>query len=337
MTRLSHRSNIRWLVLTLLLAAPELVSASDRLHPKVLAAFREVVSTPAKSTVQVYCDGYRSALGAIVEPNGYIVTKASELKGRIECQLLDGRKLPATVVGSDPTTDLAVMKIDAKDLPVVQWNETEVPAVGTWVVTPGLSRDPLAIGVLSVGVRRIPAPSAALGIVLHDSENVARILELVPDGAAEKAGLKQDDIILEVNGKKVLGRQNLQETIKSKLPGEKVELLIRRGDKDQTLSVVLGSFSQLVHGDRAEFQNTIGGNALSERRAGFPAVIQHDSILRPAECGGPLVDIDGKVVGINIARAGRVESFALTAKVVRDSIKRLLETQLTSTPAETPK
>ena len=62
-------------------------------------------------------------------------------------------------------------------------------------------------------------------------------------------------------------------------------------------------------------------------------MIQHDSILAPAQCGGPICDLDGKVVGLNIARAGRVESFALPAAVVRESVKKLLETHHTSTAA----
>ena len=49
--------------------------------------------------------------------------------------------------------------------------------------------------------------------------------------------------------------------------------------------------------------------------------------LQPASiCGG-------KAVGLNIARAGRVESYALPAALVRESVAKLLETHLTSTPA----
>ena len=58
------------------------------------------------------------------------------------------------------------------------------------------------------------------------------------------------------------------------------------------------------------------GGALSLRNANFPAVLQHDTVLTPAMVGGPLVTLDGTAVGINIARAGRVESYALPADVV---------------------
>jgi serine protease Do len=58
------------------------------------------------------------------------------------------------------------------------------------------------------------------------------------------------------------------------------------------------------------------GSELSQRRAGFPVVLQHDGVIRPTDCGGPLVDLDGRVVGINIARAGRVESYAVPSEAV---------------------
>ena len=78
------------LLAALLLVAPRSILATDRLEHlplKLKAAFREVVAAPATSTVQIYCDGYTTALGTIVDPAGYVVTKASELKGKVECQL----------------------------------------------------------------------------------------------------------------------------------------------------------------------------------------------------------------------------------------------------------
>ena len=51
--------------------------------------------------------------------------------------------------------------------------------------------------------------------------------------------------------------------------------------------------------------------------------MQHDAVLSPQDCGGPLVDLDGKVVGINIARAGRVETYALPSKLARSVLASL--------------
>ncbi len=326
-----HQSH--WLLVGLLLLHfSGSVSGQDRTHPKVLAAFREVVAAPSNSTVQVYCNKTRAALGAIVDSNGYIVTKASELEGEIECQLnAPGKKYPATVVGRDKDLDLAVLKIDAKNLPVIAWNEGEAPSVGSWLVTPGLSKDPLSIGVMSVSPRAIAAPPGALGIVLARVDKPARVEEVVPGSAAEKAGLQVGDVILKVNDKAVADSPELIETVSSYRPGEQVELLIKRGNQELTKSAVLGNKAEIfdMQDHRAAFQNSLGGQ-LSERRYGFRSVIQHDSVLKPEQCGGPIVDLDGKAVGINIARAGRVESYALPSNIVRDVVKYILQSHETS-------
>jgi serine protease Do len=302
----------------------------------LLMAFRDVISEPAKSTVQIYADGYRTALGAIVRSDGHIVTKASELKGKIECQLsTESQKRPATIVARDSTTDLAILKIDATNLPVVPWSTSDMPPVGSWLATPGpVSRDPLTIGVVSVAARKLP-PNAAMGVRLDDTAvDFARIAAVVPGLAAEKAGLKDGDIIRRLDADPIKGMLQLQEAIRSHYPGDKVSLLIERQGKQQTIEVTLGTLTDMLPRDeRSEFQNTLGGS-LSERRTGFPLAIQHDSVLRPVECGGPIVDLEGKVVGVNIARAGRVESYALPASIVRDTVDKLLKTELTSTTAE---
>src|SRR5262245_41247830 len=62
-----------------------------RNSPAVLAAFKNVVAKPSESTVRVLCDENESALGTIVAADGWIVTKASELRGNLVCKLKDGR------------------------------------------------------------------------------------------------------------------------------------------------------------------------------------------------------------------------------------------------------
>ncbi len=319
-------ASARWLIVhVVLLAAPLAASAQDRLNFKVLQAFRSVVSEPAKSTAQIYCDGFRSALGTVVRADGYVVTKASELKGKVEVELSDrSGKRPATIVGTDPATDLALLKIDAQDLPVIAWAADESPPIGSWLATPGLGAAPLAIGVVSVGPRKITAAAAALGIQLTEDDSIAQIERVHPDTAAEKAGMQPRDIIRQVDGQAITTRQSLQEKIRSYQPDDKVDVVIERDGKEQSLKVTLGSMSQLMLGERAEFQNGLGGT-LSKRRSGFPLALQHDTVLKPAECGGPIVDLDGKAVGLNIARAGRVESYALPAAVAREAIDKLLQ------------
>jgi serine protease Do len=304
----------------LLSGFPAALQATDA---KVLAAFRDVIKDPSQCTVRVLADGKKAALGAVVDSQGFVITKASEMKGKLQCQLQDGRLVSADVVGKDTSVDLALLKIDATKLPSIAWADSPDASVGSWLITPGIELDPVAVGVVSVGARKIAAPSGALGVQLDQKDDIARIDRVMPDSAAERAGMQNGDTVLKVNGKDIKGRQNLIETVRAFMPGERIEVIVKRGEKEVALTVTLGNLAQLFHGnERAEFQNNLGG-ALSERRAGFTLAIQHDSVLKPHECGGPIVDLDGKCLGINIARAGRVESYAIPAALVRDVVGKL--------------
>ena len=64
-------------------------------------------------------------------------------------------------------------------------------------------------------------------------------------------------------------------------------------------------------------------------------MIQHDTVLYPDECGGPVVDTQGRFVGLNIARAGRVVSYALPASSVTTDIADMLREARTTTTTAT--
>ena len=53
-------------------------------------------------------------------------------------------------------------------------------------------------------------------------------------------------------------------------------------------------------------------------------MIQHDTVLDPGECGGPIIDTSGRAIGINIARAGRVVSYALPSSLVIPAVESML-------------
>src|SRR5216110_1853868 len=77
--------------------------------------------------------------GFIVRPDGYIFTNFHVVEGadKIEVKLRDGRNFPARVVGTDEKTDIAVVKIDAKDLPVVQLGDSDAVRVGQFAFAIG--------------------------------------------------------------------------------------------------------------------------------------------------------------------------------------------------------
>src|SRR2546425_6419815 len=77
--------------------------------------------------------------GFIVRPDGYIFTNFHVVEGadKIEVKLKDGREFPAKVVGTDEKTDIAVIKIDAKDLPIVRLGDSDGVRVGQFAFAIG--------------------------------------------------------------------------------------------------------------------------------------------------------------------------------------------------------
>jgi serine protease Do len=289
----------------------------------MLAAFKEAVAGPSASTVRVLADGAEAALGAIVGADGWIVTKASLLKGKIACKLKDGRLFDARYVGLEPKHDLALLKVEATGLQPVSWADSKESEVGDWVAAPTNGGEPAAVGVVGVAKRKPdpreymtePAPkgSGYLGVFLNDSpEGAAAIGQLEPGGPAARAGLKAGDIILELEGRKIENTKKLIAAVQAFKAGATIKLLIRRGDDEIEKSVKLGERPM----DRGDFQNRMGSE-LSKVRAGFPQILQTDLVIKPKDCGGPLVNLDGKTIGINIARAGRTESYAIPAEDVQ--------------------
>ena len=130
----------------LLLASPALAQRGrddyPKSSPKVMAAFRDVVAAPSNSTVRVLVEGKDVAFGTVVGADGWILTKASELKGKPVCKLKDGTELEAKVVGVHDQYDLALLKVEAKNLKPVAWGDSKAASPGNWVAAPGNGNEP---------------------------------------------------------------------------------------------------------------------------------------------------------------------------------------------------
>ena len=112
-------------------------------------------------------EGYGS--GVIISSDGYIVTnnhvidQADELK----VTLNDGREFTGTLVGTDPSTDIALVKVDAKDLPTVSFGRSDDLKVGEWVLAVGnpfMLNSTVTAGIVSAKARSLGMSGAQLGI-----------------------------------------------------------------------------------------------------------------------------------------------------------------------------
>jgi len=290
-----------------------------RSHPKFVQIFRDVVQPYAPCIVRVQCDGADTCLGTIVGADGWILAKAHDLTGKITCRLNDGRQFEAKLVGVHEQHDLALLKIAAHQLRVLQFWHSKNAKAGSWVASVGSRPDAATVGVVSVPTRKVH--EAYLGVLANSTPKGLIVLGVAQKSAALQAGLRPKDIILHLNSQPVADANQFQQILADLNPGDAIALKIRRGAKQQEIRATLQSREQV--GDfRTEFQNRLGSD-LSNRRSGYAVILQHDSALKPSDCGGPLVDLQGRVIGINISRAGRVESWAIPAEIVHPLIAEL--------------
>lgn len=265
--------------------------------------------------------------GFFIDGTGHIVTNNHVIEGakEIRVSLADGKELKATLVGADPLTDLAVLKVEPpKGQAFVQFAEDVNLRVGDWVVAVG---NPFGLGgsvtsgIVSaiggesrqgtfldfiqidapinrgnsggptfdlngrvVGVNTaiyspnggsvgigfaIPAKSAKetvaqlirsgsvtrgwLGVSIQPVDDGikaalglketrgALVAEVLPGTPAAKAGVETQDLIVKLNGRDIADPRDLTRSISALPPGEKARLTVRRGDKEQTLVVTLGT------------------------------------------------------------------------------------------------
>lgn len=291
----------------------------------VLQAFNEAIGDAYKCTVQLHCQGDQCALGTIVDADGWIVTKASELAepNAVKCVLNDQRELDAKLVGTDPQLDVALLKVQATGLKSIEW-DYQIPEQGRWLATVDvLSSVPTAIGVVSTGPTKIPNQKAVLGVLLDDNAGAegARVSQVLVGSGADEAGLRERDTIVQVDGKKVANREQFLDMLRSGRGGQFLNLLVDRDDQRLEKRVRLMDLStELLDETEMEVNGPI-----SARSTGFGRILIHDTVLLPNQCGGPLLNLSGKAVGINIARAGRVATYALPADILNPVVMRLMQ------------
>ena len=312
------------------ISTPASSTVQDRGKKRILALFGDAVSAVNDSVVRVLADGKEVALGTVVTEDGNVLTKGSDLKGQLQCVLRDGTKHKAFHVGYHKPSDLALIKMDGEHLKPIQFLGEDPAALGNWVAAVGTNSDALAVGVVSVKTRKLFGDQAfvensnrgVLGVHMGLDSTTGVVVEKFGDGSpGRKAGLRKGDVIVEVAGKPVTTPESLKAVLENYAAGDTVSVRVTRDAEDMSFKVTLGS---LADTDQSSMQNVLGG-PLSGRRTGFPSVLQHDTVLKPTDCGGPLIDLDGKVLGINIARAGRVETWAIPGNVVRPILKDLLD------------
>ncbi|HEY6564001.1 MAG TPA: PDZ domain-containing protein, partial [Pirellulaceae bacterium] len=220
-------------------------------HDRVKEPFRDVVAAANGSTVRIRRRGEQIALGCVVDPEGWILTKLSELQGPLRCALPGGREFDATLVAKAPDLDLALLHIDATGLTALPFSDDPTPP-GSWVAMPGGQGEvPLAVGIVGTAAYEVPPERALLGVMLSESPQGPRVDHVVETSMAERIGLKPGDYIVQVNQRTFRASQELIQFLATLRPGDRVALQFIRDGKPKTLSTRLGRISELVSEESA--------------------------------------------------------------------------------------
>lgn len=310
------------------LLRPEERQAVDAQTDEFNQSLFPVLANSAKSTVRVWSGKRRLAYGTVIGDGHRILTKWSEVaraNGGLRVESAGGEVLAARVSGVYQDEDLAVLETTGTALTPVQWS-MESPQLGAFLAAPQPDGRPAAFGVVSVLERNLrDTDQAYLGVGGDrdfDGPGV-RIKDVAPDSGAAAAGLKPGDIILKVGERPISGLLELKNALVGVDPGSKISLLIRTGREERKLDALLGHRPNLPNfpGDRLRQMERMGG-AISQVRDSFTRVIQTDMRPQPDQIGGPVVDLQGRVLGITIARADRTRSFVMPAAAVEDLLKK---------------
>jgi len=268
------------------------------------------------------------ALGVVVSDEGWVLTKASELKGQLFCETVSGDLVEAKMFGLDPEYDLALLKVTdqnaASQWQPAKWAGPVAAITGDWLATPLDHEEGSHLGVVSVDSRVIPPSKPFIGIHMIDAEPTGvAIVNVQERSPASESGLRKQDIILSLDDNSIKDIEQLREQLEQHDAGDVVTLTVMRSDRERKIKLTLANRDKVSSENMRSNQQNRMGARLSGRRKNFPLAFQHDTALQANECGGPIVNLDGDVVGINVARAGRVASLAIPAHRVIELIEQL--------------
>jgi serine protease Do len=255
----------------------------------------------------------------------HVATKLSELipNAPIDCRFDGGDRSDAEISASDVLLDLAILKLRNPRSATTSLASQSVDSAieFSMVYAATIQSEPLRVGLITRRHRNEPGLRGKLGAVLKidESSTAVQVKDLAPNSTATEAGLVKNCLIDSINDQPVTTLDDVAALLTIRQPGDWLRFGFRTGGQTST------TFAQLQHDPAEQFERTefLDGRSgiVSGRRSGFTDVIQHDIELSPSDCGGPLVDSHGVVVGINIARRARESSLAIPIESVLQLLK----------------
>ena len=304
------------------LLRPEERAVVDAQSEALNATLKTKLATAAQSTVRVWSGKKRLAYGTVIGDGRQVLTKWSEVANAASSLVVDGSNREAhdaKIIGVYEEEDLAILEINGEALRPIAWSNDK-PALGAFLVAPQPDGRSAAFGVVSVLERNLRETDLAflgIGSDLEHKGPGVRVSEVQPNTGAAAAGLKEGDIVLMVKERPISGLMELKSALTGTKPGETVPLRVRTRGDEKTISVTLSKRPELpkIYNPRLEQMERMGGK-ISRIRDSFTQVLQSDMRPSPDQIGGPVVDLEGRVIGITVARADRTRSFIMPSAAI---------------------
>ncbi len=324
------------------LSAVEILPSEERTNGRTtVLSMKSPSESASASTLSLHTERNPFALATVVA-DGLAVTKASELEGKVNVYGQNDRrkKLVVEVVAVDDANDLALLKFSGQELTPVVWKSDldEAFPIGSVVSgsTPRIGR--MRIGLRSAESRAVKNRGATMGITATQKmidlseEDVEKegakqravgidVKQLIPEGPAAEAGLKEGDLITMINDAPTLTMEALSKVMGETAPGDELVLQVTRGEEQLEIKMIAASPSDTM--DKFNRNQQMSGRT-SRRKSGFSMVMQSDLPLPPEAMGGPVFTLDGSAVGVLIAHADRVTTYAIPSDVVQASVSKML-------------
>lgn len=291
----------------------------------VFKTLRAVNFDAQKVAFPIYTGPQRLAYGISIGEDR-LLAKASEVivDAAIYTVGKEKQSLGITVEGIYEDDDLVVLKVPGLKAPAAQWADAQDLAEGSFLTAIRPDGEAAAMGVLSVQERSLrTADQGFLGIQMDplSAGDGVRVEAVVRGSAAHKADIRAGDIITMIKGTEVKGFYELSNRLRRLRSGETPEIKLRRETHDITVTPTLqGREISEPRSGRLDQMNRMSGTR-SHVRGNFPNVLQSDMELEATDSGLPVVDLQGRIVGMVIAREGRISTLILPG----DDIAKILE------------
>ncbi len=262
-------------------------------------------------------DRRNKTYGTIYDDKGYIIAKSSEVgEVDVSCTLDNGETYAVQIIGRDVPNDLAILQIKPKrKLNFIDLKNNAPLEVGQFVTTVIPNENNVLVGILGLGTRNITTKDTGfLGIGFAQNNELA-VADIEPNGPAARYGLQNGDIIISYEGNNIQKRSDFVKFLPDTRPNQKVIIGVLRNGEKKNVEVILGK--------RGETSNHARVIATNKIRDGFPNAFTHDIPIKPNQCGTPVVNLNGDVIGINIARRNRTCTLAIPLEKVNEVVRKI--------------